>query len=108
MLKDCVCQDPLQLLVDVYVRANKEAATDSSLEQAARAAFSQLEAGKSEQRARWAACRQLSIGALAATYARLNIKFDEYDGESMYSAAATQVILSKKNMLLCFAFFLCW
>jgi len=79
--------------VDVYVRANQEAAADPSLEQAARAAFSQLEAGQSEQRARWAACRQLSIGALAATYARLNIKFDEYDGESMYSAAATQVFL---------------
>jgi arginyl-tRNA synthetase len=79
--------------VDVYVRANREAAADPSLEQAARAAFSQLEAGQSEQRARWAACRHLSIGALAATYARLNIKFDEYDGESMYSAAATQVFL---------------
>jgi arginyl-tRNA synthetase len=83
----------------VYVRANREAAADPSLEQAARAAVSQREAGQSEQRARWAACRQLSIGALAATYARLNIKFDEYDGESMYSAAATQVVLVRK---ICF------
>ena len=78
------------------MRANREAAADPSLEQAARTAFNQLEAGQSEQRARWAACRQLSIGALAATYARLNIKFDEYDGESMYSAAATQVFLVRK------------
>ncbi len=78
------------------MRANREAGADPSLEQAARTAFSQLEAGQSEQRARWAACRQLSIGALTATYARLNIKFDEYDGESMYSAAATQVFSLRK------------
>ena len=88
-------EDPLRLLLDVYVRANQEAAADPSLEVAARAAFSQLEAGQPDRMARWAACRRISIDSLVATYARLNIRFDAYDGESMYSATASRAILAE-------------
>jgi arginyl-tRNA synthetase len=86
--------DPLRHLLDVYVRVNQEAATNASIEKAARSAFSQLEADEPGHVAQWAACRQLSIEALTSTYARLNIKFDSYDGESMYNADAIRSILT--------------
>ena len=91
---DDSAEDPLRTLLDVYVRANQEAAIDPTLESAARTAFAQLEAGEPNQIARWAACRRLSIDALTATYARLNIRFDAYDGESMYRTSdASKAVL---------------
>ena len=55
---DDSAEDPLCTLLDVYVRANQEAAIDPTLESAARTAFAQLEAGEPNQIARWAACRR--------------------------------------------------
>jgi arginyl-tRNA synthetase len=48
-------------------------------------AFKQMEDGEPEAMALWKTLRDISIEYYTKTYARLNIKFDEYSGESRVS-----------------------
>ncbi|HPF14804.1 MAG: arginine--tRNA ligase [Planctomycetes bacterium] len=77
--------DPIKALLELYVRYHNEEATDPSLQDAARAAFQELESGKEGHvRAVWRRLTELSMQEFQRTYERLHVHFDEIRGESFY------------------------
>ncbi|CDK28913.1 unnamed protein product [Kuraishia capsulata CBS 1993] len=85
-----LADDPIDHLFQVYVainndiKAEKEAgvAEADSIDEQARAFFKKLSDGDQDAYKLWAKFRDLSIERYIDTYARLNIKFDSYSGES--------------------------
>ncbi|KAK4649859.1 arginyl-tRNA synthetase [Podospora pseudocomata] len=99
-------QDPINHLFQLYVRINtemteekeqiakrKEAGEDvteaeaNSLDEQARRYFKKMTDRDEKALAMWKKFRDLSIVRYKQTYARLNIHFDEYSGESQVSEA---------------------
>ena len=97
-----VQKDPIHHLYDVYVRVNKDIKAEkeataipdgdgkekegtSKTDDEAREFFARLENGDEKALALWARFRELSIEKYKETYARLNIKYDTYSGESQVS-----------------------
>ncbi|KAL4401224.1 arginyl-tRNA synthetase [Malassezia pachydermatis] len=77
--------DPVQHLFDVYVEINRlasEGEEGEKIHEAAREFFKGMEEGKEENLTEWRRFRELSIEKYKETYARLNVHFDEYRGES--------------------------
>ncbi|OBR14652.1 Arginyl-tRNA synthetase [Colletotrichum higginsianum IMI 349063] len=102
--EDALKEDPINHLYEVYVKINaamsdekeqiaaKEQAgedvtalKDNSLDEQARKYFKAMVAGDEAAVAQWRRFRDLSITRYKETYARLNIHFDEYSGESQVS-----------------------
>ncbi|SCU91811.1 LADA_0F12222g1_1 [Lachancea dasiensis] len=90
--EEALQKDPIKHLYDVYVRVNKdiEAEGDSlseseSTDGQARAYFKKMEDGDAAALAIWKRFRELSIDKYIETYARLNIHYDSYSGESQAS-----------------------
>jgi arginyl-tRNA synthetase len=79
-------QNPMQLLYQAYVEANKKAESDSSVSARAREAFHCLEEGNVENMNKWKLFRHYTEQELRCVYQRLGICFDEYKWESEYSA----------------------
>lgn len=85
--------DPINHLFEVYVKINKditvekEKSEDESSETdiKAKAYFRKMEDGDENAIALWKTFRELSIDRYISTYARLNIKYDVYGGESLVS-----------------------
>ncbi|PWN25828.1 hypothetical protein BDZ90DRAFT_64206 [Jaminaea rosea] len=75
-------EDPIKHLYDVYVEVNAAAEADPSLHEKARVYFKGMEDGDESALALWRKFRDLSIAKYEETYARLNIHFDVYSGES--------------------------
>ncbi|ORX58232.1 arginyl-tRNA synthetase [Hesseltinella vesiculosa] len=84
-------RDPIHHLYEVYVKINKEAEADPEIHQRANAYFRQMERGNPEALAQWQRFRQLSIDSYASIYARLNISFHEYSGESQVDSYIPKV-----------------
>ncbi|ANZ73187.1 BA75_00162T0 [Komagataella pastoris] len=84
--------DPINHLFEVYVKINQdikaqsesteEIAEGQSLDDQARAFFKKMENGDESALSLWKRFRELSIEKYIDTYARLNIKYDLYSGES--------------------------
>jgi arginyl-tRNA synthetase len=102
-------RDPINHLYELYVRINKErdaekeqiaslkakgedtaALEAGSLDEQARQYFKKMTDGDAAAVAQWKRFRDLSITRYKATYARLNIHFDEYSGESQVTEAAME------------------
>lgn len=64
-----------------------DASEDETVHDQARAYFKKMEDGDAEALGLWKKFRDLSIVAYKAIYARLNVNFDLYSGESQYSLA---------------------
>ena len=79
-------RDPIKHLFDVYVKINADAEKDPSLHQAARDYFCRMEAGDDVALALWRRFRELSIEKYKKLYERLNVHFEVYSGESLYSS----------------------
>lgn len=95
--EEALQKEPIKHLFDVYVRVNKdiEAEGDSlpdeeSTNGKARAYFKKMEEGDEEALKIWKRFRDLSIEKYIETYARLNIKYDVYSGESQVSQELMQ------------------
>jgi len=94
-------EQPIQHLLDVYTKINKDMEGDekATLEQKARDFFKLMEDGDSTALALWKRFRDYSIKQYEQDYSRLNIKFDVYSGESQVSHesmdAALQVLKEK-------------
>lgn len=93
--EEALAKDPINHLFEVYVKINKdiEAEGDSlPLEEStngkARSYFKKMEDGDPEALKIWKKFRELSIEKYIDTYARLNIKYDVYSGESQVTKAA--------------------
>ncbi len=76
--------NPISHMVELYQRYHREKGDDPSLEADAREWFRRLETGDPEAREFWQRIRDLSRQALEATYARLQVHFDHYQGEAFY------------------------
>ncbi|KAI7850352.1 hypothetical protein BDC45DRAFT_518620 [Circinella umbellata] len=74
--------DPIKHLYEVYVKINRDAEADPTIHDEARAYFKKMEEGEEEALSLWRRFRDLSIVKYKEVYARLNIHFDVYSGES--------------------------
>lgn len=81
--------DPINHLFDVYVRVNKDITDEGEVtggtNDKAREYFKRMEDGDTEALKIWKRFRDLSIEKYIGTYARLNIAYDVYSGESQVS-----------------------
>ncbi|KAI5455349.1 arginyl-tRNA synthetase [Naganishia albida] len=95
--------DAIKHLYDVYVRINAEAEADPAIHDDARAFFKRMEDGDEEALGLWRRFRDFSIQKLEQMYAKLNIHFDVYAGESLVSPESMkrQVDLLEEKNLLC-------
>lgn len=87
--EDELAADPINHLFEVYVKINKDITDEGELpggtNDQARAYFKKMEDGDEEALKIWKRFRDLSIDRYIDTYARLNIKYDVYSGESQVS-----------------------
>lgn len=78
-------RDPIQHLLDLYVRFHAEEASDPTLAADAKQAFQELESGADNAtRAAWRRFTALSLREFEKTYRRLGVAFDHVRGESWY------------------------
>lgn len=72
-------------LNSLYVRYHKEAESDPSLDDEARAWFKKIEDGDKEATEYFDAFKAITMRAVGKIYDRLKIRFDSYAGESFYN-----------------------
>ena len=78
---NAINENPIQELLKLYVRYNKEAEEDENLMEEARYWFEQLENKNQEALKIWQLFKDLSLEEFLRVYKMLNIEFDSYDGE---------------------------
>ena len=107
-------KDPINHLYELYVKINKELTEEkltidtakkegkdvteleaTSLDEQARGYFKKMVDGDEAAVAQWRRFRDLSIVRYNETYARLNIHFDEYSGESQVPESAMEAAARK-------------
>ncbi|KJZ80407.1 Arginine--tRNA ligase [Hirsutella minnesotensis 3608] len=109
-------QDPINHLFQVYVKISRDVAEekdqaeklkiegkeadaqqllDNGLDEQARKYFKKMTEGDDDALTLWRRFREFSIKRYRETYARLNIHFDEYSGESKVSEADMQQAAEK-------------
>ncbi|GAA5968819.1 hypothetical protein JCM3765_001276 [Sporobolomyces pararoseus] len=86
--EDKLKEDAITHLYEVYVKINADGETDSTIHDRAREFFVKMEQGDVEAVGLWKKFRDLSIVKYKETYARLNIYFDIYSGESQVSQSS--------------------
>lgn len=93
--------EPIKHLFDIYVKVNKAAEEDPTIHDEARAYFARMEKGDPEALKLWREMREMSITEYKKIYARLNVEFDVYGGESMQSEGMVKelAVLESKKML---------
>lgn len=93
--------DPIQALLDLYVRFHNEAEKDPSLEDRGRAWFKKLEDGDPEAERLWKWFKELSLKEFQRIYDRLGVEFDHWSGEAFYNDKMGRVIdrLQEKGLL---------
>lgn len=93
-------REPIQYLYQLYVRFHREAGRDPGLEEEGRAWFKKLEEGQEEAVFLWKKFRELSLREFHRVYRRLDIKFDEEQGESYYNEMLSSTLedLEKRGL----------
>lgn len=89
----------LERLNGLYKAFSNAAERDPALEDAAREAFSKLEAGDPAYRRLWEAFREVTLVELRRLYAILNVSFDSWVGEAFFAgrlAPALELLESGK------------
>ncbi len=89
-------KEPVKHLYNIYVKTNKK-----SYEEKARNEFKKLGKGKKESLMLWKLFRNLSLREFKELYKKLNIKFDDFEGESKYDKKAKKLLeeLKKKELV---------
>ncbi|KAL4251407.1 class-I aminoacyl-tRNA synthetase family protein [Abortiporus biennis] len=75
-------KDAIKHLFNVYVKVNADAEKDPEVKVEAAKWFKRMEDGDEEALKNWRVWRELSVKKYEEEYARLNVHFDEYTGES--------------------------
>ena len=93
--------DPIDKLVEIYVRINELCSEDETVLERCRENFKLLEEGDEYCTSLWQKFKDLSIEEFNKTYERLNIKFDSLRGEASYVEGIDEVVnmLDKNNKL---------
>lgn len=81
-------------MLELYIKYNQLEKEDPSYSEQAKQAFSQLEKGNAEYKKIWTLFREYSIEEFKRLYDRLEIHFDHYDGESLYTDKLHDVVNS--------------
>ena len=99
---DKLNQNPIQELLNLYVRYNSEASENEEMMDVAREEFKKLEEGEEEATRLWTWFKEISFKEFDRVYKLLDIEFDNYKGESYSSKYIPEVIdeLKEKNLLL--------
>ena len=87
-----LADEPIQHLLELYVRFHKEAKENPALEDEGRAAFKRLQQGGEKERALWQRFRESSLEAFEKTVARLGVKFDHNWFESDFEERARDLV----------------
>lgn len=95
-------RNPIDELLRVYIKFHEEAKINEDLNFEARIHFKNLELGNTYEKKLWEQFRELSLSEFQKVYQRLNITFDNYNGESFYSEYIPSFIeiLKNKNLLI--------
>ncbi|PIN90414.1 arginine--tRNA ligase [Candidatus Pacearchaeota archaeon CG10_big_fil_rev_8_21_14_0_10_32_14] len=90
--------DPIKHLLDIYVKTSKS----EKYEQLGRDRFKLLEQGDKKTLALWKKFRELSIKDFEKVYGLLNVKFDDFSGESLYDKKMGDVVklIETKKLLV--------
>ncbi|NLR09903.1 MULTISPECIES: arginine--tRNA ligase [Lactobacillaceae] len=94
--------DPINKLVEYYVRFHKEDVDKPELDDIAREWFKKLEDGDEEAHRLWKWFREASLQEFNDVYDELGVKFDTYNGEAFYNDKLEEVvqILKDKHLLV--------
>lgn len=94
--------NPIQELLNLYVRYNSEASENEEMMDAAREEFKNLEEGEEEATRLWSWFKEISFNEFDRVYKLLDIDFDNYKGEAYYSKYMPEVIeeLKEKDLLV--------
>lgn len=100
--EDAINKDPINELLKLYVRYNTEASENQEMMDAARAEFKNLEDKDPEATKLWQWFKDISLREFERVYGLLDIKFDDYNGESYNSQYIPESIeiLKEKNLLV--------
>ncbi|MDO5047778.1 MAG: arginine--tRNA ligase [Anaerococcus sp.] len=100
--KEAINKDPINELLKLYVRYNNESNENPSMKEDARAAFKALEDGEEDAVSLWEWFKEISLKEFEKVYGMLDIKFDNYDGESFHSKYMQGVLdeLREKDLLV--------
>ena len=93
-------QDPLAEMERIYKEVQARTTTDSALADRAREELAKLQQGDAANTALWNEFMQVSRQAFERIYARLNVHFDHWLGESFYNSMLAHVVqdLREKNL----------
>ncbi len=95
--KDEVEKNPITTLLDLYVRFTQEVKNDPKLESAGREEFRKLEEGDKENLELWQWFKEESLKEFKKIYDILDIKFDNYIGESFYEKQLQPLVKELKE-----------
>lgn len=85
-------KDPINKLMDMYVKINELCKQDESILEKCRENFRLLEEGEKYCTELWNKFKELSMTEFNKIYDILNVKFDSYNGEAFYSDKIDEVI----------------
>jgi arginyl-tRNA synthetase len=93
--------NPIKLLLDLYIKFHSEEESAPSLSDRARERFAQLEKGEETAKKIWEFCVEVSKREFDAQYSELGVKFDTEYGEQFYEDKIPKVleILKEKGVL---------
>ncbi|KAH9933048.1 arginyl-tRNA synthetase [Fomitopsis serialis] len=92
-------KDAIKHLFEVYVKINADAAKDPSVKVDAAAFFKRMEDGDETALADWRMWRELSVKKYEEDYARLNVHFDVYTGESQVGKESQNEALARLEQM---------
>ncbi|WP_367377018.1 arginine--tRNA ligase [Levilactobacillus cerevisiae] len=94
--------DPINKLVEYYVRFHKEDVDKPELDDEAREWFRKLENGDPEAHRLWKWFREASLEEFNDVYEKLGVTFDTFNGEAFYNDKLDEVvqILKDKHLLV--------
>ena len=93
--------DPINQLLQLYVRINAEIENNPQLDEEGRIWFKKLEDGDPEALSLWQWFRDESLEEFNRIYKELNVEFDSYNGEAFYNDKMDAVVqlLEEKGLL---------
>ncbi|MGO3018541.1 MAG: arginine--tRNA ligase [Anaerococcus sp.] len=100
--KETIDKDPINELLNLYVRYTKESEDNEEMKETARREFKNLEDGEEQAVALWQWFKHVSLKEFDKVYSMLDINFDNYNGESFHSQWMKDVLdeLKEKNLLV--------
>ena len=99
--KEAVEANPIDELLQLYVRINAEIENDPALDDEGRLWFKKLEDGDPEATELWQWFRDESLVEFNRLYDELGVSFDSYNGEAFYNDKMEEVVqlLAEKGLL---------